>query len=1432
MLCPACHFNNPAGFAFCGKCGAPLVELEPTSTTITDVDLVHLHPYLPPSQFEALPPASAWQASDIAATLDQVTRLLDAVITYLPRHLVQTELDHLAEERASASGEFLDGALLLADISGFTAMSERLSTLGREGAEQITEIVNRHFGVMLKIIFDHGGDLLEFGGDGLLVFFRDSELPGSARALYTSWKMQQAMSAFRQVPTSLGDFPLHMKIGLSAGSIYTARLGADIDRQFIVTGPVVNATARAQALAQAGQILLTPEVRTVLDQPPSPFRFSPGPAGHFLLTNLITIPDATPFGSEHLSLPQQSTDTLLQILRRSLIALDRLTPYLPAGLLPRLLSDPAQWQATGEYRLVGVLFANFVGASELIERRGPDHAAEIAVQLNRYFVTVQAVIARYGGVINKIDLNEHGDVLMILFGVLVAHEDDAERTVRAALDLQAVEQDFSLLEIAPRIGVSTGVVYAGHVGSSERREYTVMGSEVNLAARLMSAAADGELLLSSAIRRKVSPFFEIADRGEIKMKGKAEPVPVFSIAGRRAQPEPIRGIRGLHSPLVGRDAERQIVRILAENAQSGRGNILSIVGEAGLGKSCLINELRSEVATSGWLCLESHCLSYQQNVSYSAFTEIVHGALGIVASDSEIEAWTKLRRRVDELLSAEIAEDVLPYLAHFLNLPLSDTLAERVAYLEGAALQRQVIRAVAVLLEQLARQQPFLLILDDLHLADSASLSLLERVLVSAERVPVLICLLYRPDRTQGIWALCQAAARNYPQHYTEIFLHPLNVPAGEDRQLVCNLLGLESLPPALAQRIGRAEGNPFYIEEIVRTLIDGGAIVRADQRWQLASEIEVEAVPDTLQGVIMARIDRLPGEARRTLQLASVFGRTFSYLTLNGLAHEAGLAAQLDVSLAALQRAELIREQKRTPELEYGFAQAMLRDVAYESLPVRDRRVYHRLVGRQIEEIHGEDEREEVYEVLAHHYSLSDDRAAALSYSIKAGHKTRSAYANKEAISFYRQAEAMAEQFGTPRDKAATAEGLGKVMYHTGEYDEALAQFTRALQYSQEATHVADLHWRIGTVHEKRGEYDQALTNVSLGLAQLASDRARTVETARLLTLQCRVHHQQGHFEEAIEAGEQALAIVEDTANYQEIAQAHNELGNAYEERSEPDNAIAHYERGLLILERIGDEHGAARVYGNLAIIYYQTDLERSASYFKRTLETMQRLGDVWGESTAYQNLGIVAYARADYGRAIGHYHQSLRMKEHLGDSLGIADCHINLGEVYRAQGKIPQAITHLEKGLDIAQQIGAHQAEAECYRQLAECYLEIDELARAVTVCKDALDHALQIGDRKEQAIVDRVLGKTYLRLRVPSTAVIYLEHSTQILRELNREFELAPALYDYAQALNELGQRTQARESLQEAQLLFERLQLSQEQVKVSAALEQLGRDTASS
>jgi len=1437
MKCPGCGFDNPDGFAFCGKCGTRLAPAEPPPALVSEADLSRLRPYLSPGKLEDLPPAPLWRESHLASTLDHLTKLLNVVITYLPRYLVHTELAQLDALARSfpleAGGEFLHGALLFADISGFTAMSERLSTLGREGAEQVTEIVNRYFGVMLQVLFAHGGDLFKFGGDALLAFFPDSEsVPGSLNSLFASWEMQRAMSAFHQVTTSLGAFPLQMKIGLNAGPIFAARLGTAAERQFVVTGSTVNATARAESLAVAGQILASPAVyQHIAATRPSPdIRFDPGPSDHFLVEGITStlVPAQT---TARLAAAQvhQPGEPPVDALRRILTALDRLIPYLPAGLLPRLVSDPSRRETSSEHRLVGILFANFMGATELTDRLGPGRADAIAQALNRYYVTMQQAIARYEGVVNKIDVSDHGDKLMALFGAPIAHEDDAERAVRAALDMQAAEKDAGPILLSQRIGISTGLVFAGHVGSAERREYTVMGDEVNLAARLMSAAAQSELLLSGYVCRKVSPFFETADRGEVSLKGKSKPVPTYTIVKRRAQPEPVRGIQGLRSSLVGRDKEAAIIRDMLAALCIGRGSILSLIGEAGLGKSRLLAEWRTQANSCGELTwLESHCLSYTQNVSYSAFAKLVRDALGILEADNEYDIRVKLQRRMDELLPGEAQEDILPYLAHFLNLPLAGALAERVKYLEGEALQRQVFRAISILFERMAMQRPLVLIFDDLHWADSASLALVERCLAVTDRAPALICLIYRSDRDRDCWALGQTAARDYPHRYSEIVLRPLDTQTGEDQQLARNLLALDELPLPLSQLIARAEGNPFYIEEIIRTLMDAGAIARINSHWQLVREVDLQAVPHTLQGVIMTRIDRLLEEARRTLQLASVVGRTFRYQVLAWLASAAALAAHLDTSLVSLQRAALVRERTRIPELEYGFAQALFRDVAYESLLVRDRRVYHRLVGQRLEETNVGQKREEVYELLAHHYGLSDDQDKALTYLIKAGDKTRLAYANREAINLYRQAETLAQQLNRPQDRLAIAEGLGDVLFHVGQYDEALASYERALQTCEVLPRRADLHRRIGAVHEKRSQYDAALASCAQGIELLSPDHEQSVAMARLLTLRSRVHRQQGQCELAIVESERSLSILEGTAYYREIAEAHSVLGRAHYASGRPDQAIPHFEQGLVILEHIGDEYGAAKIYNNLAIIYSQTDLARSTGYFERVLQTMQRFGDVWGESTAYQNLGINCYECGDYARAIDHYRRSLDMKERLGDNLGIAQCHMNLGEAYRTQGNPAQAIVHLEKGLGIVQEIGASQDEMRGHRELAECYLEINQPDRALAACQEALEHAHKIGDRKEEGIVYRVLGNAYLQLRDTSSAITHLERSIAILSELNQEFDLGMALYDHARVLIELKQVAQARERLLEALALFERLQLPLERAKVKFVLGQLAAE----
>ncbi|MFN2283318.1 MAG: adenylate/guanylate cyclase domain-containing protein, partial [Anaerolineae bacterium] len=778
----------------------------------------------------------------------------------------------------------------------------------------IVALVNHYFSAMLDVLFTYGGDLFKFGGDALLAYFPDGpRTPGSVNALHAAWAMQQAIAEFRQVETSLGTFPLQMKIGLHAGPFFAARVGTPAKREFVVTGATVNATAMAESAAVAGQILVSSTVHAQV-QTQLGYTFSSGPPGYYLLETLTPFTSIYPALTPSFSLP--STASPAEALYQTTTALERLTPYLPPGLLARLLpandgqdARNSYYGDSGEHRLVAILFANFTGASNLVERLGPGHEDKIAHALNDYFITMDEVVERYGGVVNKIDLCDRGDRLMALFGAPVAHEDDPERAVRTALDMQ-----HALEEAVPwaqqRIAVSTGMVFAGHVGGATRREYTVMGDEVNLAARLMSAAQVGEVLLASYVQRKVRPFFEVADRGEVQLKGKRKAVPTFTIVGRRAQPEPVRGIRGLRSTLVGRAEEQTKLRRLVADLFTGRGGILSLIGDAGLGKSRMVAEMHANVMDEIALTwVEGRCLAYTQHVSYSAFTDVIHAFLGVLDTDNEFDIREKLRRYIAYLFPSNSVDDVQPYLAHFINLPLSGPEAERVAYLSGEALQRQMLRAITALIERTAMEQPLILVFDDLHWADSSSLLLLERCFALTDRVPLLIVMLYRPVRDHGCCDLGILAARDYPHRYIELLLKPLDLQAGQDQELVCNLLALEELPPPLAHLVSRAEGNPFYIEEIIRSLIDQGVIVPEDSGWRLDREIDMRAVPDSLQGLIMARIDQLMEEARRTLQLAAVVGRTFTHELLAWLSSAAAaltaqaLITHLDSNLAALQR-------------------------------------------------------------------------------------------------------------------------------------------------------------------------------------------------------------------------------------------------------------------------------------------------------------------------------------------------------------------------------------------------------------------------------------------------------------------------------------------------------------------------------------------------
>jgi len=563
--------------------------------------------------------------------------------------------------------------------------------------------------------------------------------------------------------------------------------------------------------------------------------------------------------------------------------LTRLAAAAPAELKNKMRAA----HLAGERKMVTALFADVVGSTSLAEQMD---AEDWTAVMNRAFDLISPAVYKYEGTIARL----LGDAILAFFGAPVAHEDDPVRAIRAGLEVLTIVREYAEevrrkhgIDFAMRVGLNTGPVVVGEVGSDLKYEYTAMGDAINLAARMQSAARPMSLLISEHTHRFVAPVFECVDLGQIDVKGKAGRVRVYEVAAAKAAPGKLRGLAGLESPMVGRDTELQSLLKVSAAVQAGLGRAVVIAGEAGLGKTRLLSEWKVATQTSNlqspnsniqWA--EGHCLSYGQGLAYHLLLDLLRSLIGVPAAANVTETHAALKARTEDLFG-EAMLDVYPYLGHLLSLQdlLEGAALDRVKALDPQAVQAQYLAAMRKLLQAMAARQPLVLICDDIHWADPSSTELLVKLLSLASEAPLLFTFITRLDRETAGWKMVQAA-RDLGAGLTELTLNPLS--DADSRQLVSNLLEVESLPENVRNIIlQKAEGNPFFVEEVIRMLIDRGAIIKQDDRWAAGKGIETVEIPDNLQGLLLARIDRLPEETKRTLRVASVIGRQFAVKVL-----------------------------------------------------------------------------------------------------------------------------------------------------------------------------------------------------------------------------------------------------------------------------------------------------------------------------------------------------------------------------------------------------------------------------------------------------------------------------------------------------------------------------------------------------------------------
>jgi class 3 adenylate cyclase/tetratricopeptide (TPR) repeat protein len=717
---------------------------------------------------------------------------------------------------------------------------------------------------------------------------------------------------------------------------------------------------------------------------------------------------------------------------------DRLRRFIPEELLAKL-NRAAERDIGGERRRVTMLFCDVQGSTAAAENLDPEEWADI---MNGAFEHLIAPIYRYEGTLARL----MGDAILAFFGAPISHEDDPERAVRAGLEILAeiepykrqVRRDWGL-DIDIRVGINTGLVVVGAVGSDLRVEYTAMGDAVNVAARMEQTAAPGTVQVSTDTKRLVERLFVFEDLGEVEVKGRTEPVGAHRVVRPLGRPTPRRGIEGLRAPLIGRQAELDVLQqALADLTSSGAGRIVSIMGEAGLGKSRLVAEMREGLEASGSAAQVQWCegrsLSFETTTPFAPIREVVRQLAGIRDEDDAARA----RERLQELAQGVVpgrARDIALFLAGMLGLELPDDDAARLGFFPTDQLRGETFRAVTEVVAGVAGRRPLVLVLEDLHWADSATVDLVTQLLDTAERAPLLLLLAFRPRRDDPSWTVHEQAEREHPHLHVTIELAPL----GDDatRDLVASLLEVDGLPERVRSTIlDRSEGNPYFVEEVIRSMIDQDLIRRDGERWTATAEIGQLVVPDALSALVTSRLDRLDDGAKDVAQAASVLGREFRY---DELVAVLGDVAGLDDALIELQRREFLREVARVPKRRFRFKHSLMQEAIYETVLLRTRSQLHAAAADLLEQL-----QPERVEDIAEHLLRGRQVERAIPYLLDAGKRALRAHALPEAQRRFEQVIDVLADSDDPDLLRRALEGLGQAKELAFDFEGAIEVYTR----------------------------------------------------------------------------------------------------------------------------------------------------------------------------------------------------------------------------------------------------------------------------------------------------------------------------------------------------------------------------------------------------
>ncbi len=1216
----------------------------------------------------------------------------------------------------------LTAAILFADISGFTALTEALTRHSSNGAEELTRLLNLYFTRMILQVESYGGLVIRLSGDAILALFRTDEETSLAeamlRAMYAAVDMQAAMVDFQNLHTSVGPASLAMKIGIGTGDTFVSHVGGVFNRwEYLVAGDSMEQAANAEHHACPGMVVLSPEAAVLVDMQ------------HYDVPECVTVLDeqhaaheekqkamgresqpvypvphrVAPPSYEWDSIPPERLEAVEKMLHF----------YVPAAITRRLSAGQQAWLA--DLRRMSAMFVGVGG----LDYNAPD-ALE---KLQAFLSATQTIIYRYEGSLNKIAVDDKGTVLLILFGAPpLAHEDDPMRAVACAHELQQLvgsnadpEQrktpsqddsdghgDGTRLNLRLAIGITTDTVFAGPVGSPDCWEYTVMGDTVNLASRLMQAAGPAVTYCDHTTYTEVIKQWILEPLPPLLVKGKSHAVRVYKFSGTRA-------VAFAHEtrPLVGRDSELTVLMNYLQQVEQGSGCMVSLVGEGGMGKTRLLYEFIELVKREHTVSppLLGTANSIGQQTPYLVWREVLLDYFDLDRVLDAKQREQRIRQQVRDL--DPTLEQRLPLLNDILELNIPDTPVTRGL---GPRQHRDSLTFLVVqLLLARARTQAVLIVLDDMHWSDSLSWELALDVARATALRPVMMIMSYRPPESeQQSWLKEReevfTTITNLNHHYA-LRLMPLESEA--IAQLAMSYMdGKPVAPDVVAWLTERSEGNAFFVEETIRMLREESSLVLDEQGiWQLRNK-SLTSIPATLKSVIQSHLDRLQPGIQLTCKVASVVGRVFPARVVAGVYPMENDQPDVVQHFDILAQQNITPLESQEPELRYQFKSALTQDVVYSSLLMAHRQELHEAVAEWYQREYAAN-LDPYIPLLADHYRYTEKWHLFLEFAERAGQIAAKKYANAEAINYLSQAIDLLDTRPDLLPEQAQHERL----------------FGLLLQREQVYRHNSDIVGQGDDLHRLH-DLAEAMDNLH--------NRA-------LVQIRWTQYHQlSNNYDEANQSARTAIKIAKQLGDYQLLGEAMNLLARNAELRADYQQALWWGLQAMDYCREVGDQQGWAHSLNFLGIAHAELgDYAQAEEYHQQALVLRREIDDQWGEATSLNQLGNLHSNLGKPRQALEYYHQALTIRRGVGDRSGEAFSLLKIGDAYQSLGDLSMAQKYQQETLTILRELGNQYGEAMLLVSMCDTATALGHFEQAQQYVEEGIELARALGNRQIEAL-----------------------------------------------------------------------------------------------